>query len=212
MSFRKNIKEFFELFFWRIVFFKKKTFNNDYYAFFFTQFWDKAESFYTNKKVLDIGCGPRGSLEWANMTTERVGLDPLAEKYQKAFQTKHQMKYVKGVCENIPFPNNYFDVITTFNSFDHVDDLKKSANEIMRVLIKGGTLLLVCDIHTYPTLTEPHNIGINPEKDWFPELNCIHKRIIKRKYKTRFYENLRHNETLNDLKEDGIVVLEMIKS
>ena len=29
----------------------------------------------------DIGCGPRGSLEWATMAAERVGLDPPVNKY-----------------------------------------------------------------------------------------------------------------------------------
>jgi len=53
--------------------------------------------------ALDIGCGPRGSLEWADMTKERYGLDPLANEYLKLGADKHKMKYVASGAEKIPF-------------------------------------------------------------------------------------------------------------
>jgi hypothetical protein len=39
--------------------------------------------FFKGKKFLDIGCGPRGSLEWASQATTRVCADPLAVQYGK---------------------------------------------------------------------------------------------------------------------------------
>ncbi len=46
------------------------------------------------------------------------------------------MKYVCSGSENIPFPNNYFDIVCSFNSLDHVNDLDKSIFEIKRVIKK----------------------------------------------------------------------------
>ena len=87
---------------------------------------------------MDIGCGPRGSLEWAEMATVRVGLDPLAESYRELGTEEHRMQYVASGSENVPFPDGTFDIVTSFNSLDHVHNLNKTIREIKRVLKPGG--------------------------------------------------------------------------
>ena len=52
--------------------------TNSHYEFFFTAYFGSSADFYSGKRIFDVGCGPRGSLEWAEMTAERVGTDPLA--------------------------------------------------------------------------------------------------------------------------------------
>jgi ubiquinone/menaquinone biosynthesis C-methylase UbiE len=91
---------------------------------------------YRGKRVLDIGCGPLGSLEWADMTAQRVGLDPLVPRYLKMGSSKHKMEYVASGSENIPFPDGYFDFVTSLNSLDHVDNLDLTIHEIKRVVKK----------------------------------------------------------------------------
>lgn len=154
LFFRKKLKSKTELFYWKIKKFEEKQLTNHHYEFFFTKYFDLDKSFYNDKKIMDIGCGPRGSLEWADNTLERYGLDPLANSYLKIERT-HQMKYVQGISEDIPFEENYFDIISSFNSLDHVDDIDLSIKEITRVLKPGGLFLLISDIHDIPTLTEP---------------------------------------------------------
>ena len=46
---------------------------------------------------------------------ERVGLDPLVPVYKKMGISKHSMKYVSAVSENIPFSDGYFDVVCSIN-------------------------------------------------------------------------------------------------
>src|ERR1700740_2794433 len=57
--------------------------TNDHYLQSYTLAFDLKPSFYTGKRILDIGCGPRGSLESADLGAERVGLDPLVPEYVK---------------------------------------------------------------------------------------------------------------------------------
>jgi ubiquinone/menaquinone biosynthesis C-methylase UbiE len=114
--------------------------------------------FYSGKRMLDIGCGPRGSLDWADEAAERVGLDPLADEYAALRSRPHKMSYVATGAERIPFPNGHFDVISTINSLDHVDDVDAALREIARVTKPGGTLLLLVDINHEPTPTEPHQM------------------------------------------------------
>ena len=47
------------------------TLKNSWYVDTFTRRVGIEKDFYHNKKILDIGCGPRGSLEWADMAAER---------------------------------------------------------------------------------------------------------------------------------------------
>ncbi|MFY8005208.1 MAG: hypothetical protein ACOVNR_10190, partial [Chitinophagaceae bacterium] len=65
-----RFKEFCELLFWKMKKWNQKQLDNQHYAFFFTEYFGLTNQFYTNKTILDIGCGPRGSLEWANNTKE----------------------------------------------------------------------------------------------------------------------------------------------
>ena len=55
---------------------------------------------------------------------------------------KHQMEYVASGSESIPFPDGHFDVVTSLNSLDHVDDLDMTIREIKRVVRRGGFFLL----------------------------------------------------------------------
>jgi len=73
-----NWKEANELYYWRQRKNAEGTLSNAHYKDFYTIHFGLPESFYERKVILDIGCGPRGSLEWADMALRRIGLDPLA--------------------------------------------------------------------------------------------------------------------------------------
>jgi SAM-dependent methyltransferase len=152
-------KEHHELAYWRGKKAAEGVLGNSHYEFFFTDYFGLSHAFYSGKRVLDIGCGPRGSLEWANMTAERVGVDPLASEYLKLGGSAHRMRYVDAPSERMPFADRYFDVVTTLNSLDHVADLESTVREIGRVLKPGGTLLVIVEVNHPPTDTEPITIG-----------------------------------------------------
>lgn len=151
-----------EMVFWRSRFKREGgRFNNDHFEFNYTTLFQLPLEFYRGKRVLDIGCGPRGSLEWASMAAQRVGLDPLLPGYLKEFQIDrvHQMQYVAAPSECMPFPDRSFDVVCAFNSLDHVEDLSRVISEIRRVLTPSGTFLLIVELNHPPTATEPYTIS-----------------------------------------------------
>ena len=55
------------------------------------------DSFYEGKRLLDIGCGPRGSLSWAGQAAERVGLDPLVAKYRELQQGEKESHWIPSL-------------------------------------------------------------------------------------------------------------------
>ena len=150
-----------EMSYWRRQFRREGVLDNSHYEWFYTTAFGLPSEFYEGKRVLDIGCGPRGSLEWAHMAAERVGLDPLVDRYRQLGIDQHAMEYVCAPSEAIPFEDGHFDVVTSFNSLDHVDDLLRTAAEIGRVTARGGSFLLFTDLHDQPTPEEPHTFSVD---------------------------------------------------
>lgn len=151
-----TVKHQAELAFWRGVRRREgEWLANGHYEWFYTTYFGLSRQDYAGRRVLDIGCGPRGSLEWADMARERVGLDPLADEYRALGADRHKMTYIRSGAESIPFPDGHFDIVTTFNSLDHVDNVDKTISEISRVTAPGGTCLIISDVNHDPTFTEP---------------------------------------------------------
>ena len=123
--------------------------------------------------MLDIGCGPRGSLEWAGETSRRVGLDPLADEYRELGTEAHAMEYVAARSEAMPFADGEFDVVTSINSLDHVDDLARTADEIKRVTRPGGHLVLAVEVGHDPTWTEPQSLSWDVCEVFAPEFEVV---------------------------------------
>jgi len=153
--FPRRSKEQAELAYWRERKMVEGALVGEHYGYFYTTHFGLTREFYEGKRILDIGCGPRGSLQWADMAAERVGMDPLAEEYAKLGAAKQQMSYVKGYSEAIPFDDGYFDVVCSFNSLDHVSNLDRTVSEIGRVTKSQGLFLLLTDVNHQPTPTEP---------------------------------------------------------
>lgn len=156
---RRTVKERAEFAFWNGKAAKEGVLSNDHYSHFYTKFFDLSPDDYKGKAIIDIGCGPRGSLEWANNAGERVGLDTLVNEYRGLGIERHKMRYVDAPAESIPFPAEYFDFVTSFNALDHVEDFGAALAEIRRVLKPDGTFLLIVEANHEPTVTEPVTIA-----------------------------------------------------
>ena len=150
--------------------------GNRHYEHFYTTFFGLERQFYTGKRIVDIGCGPRGSLEWADMTAERVGVDSLANEYKKLGADRHKMTYVDAGAESIPFPAAHFDVAFSFNSLDHVDDLERAVGEIKRIVKPGGLFLLITEVNHEATATEPQCFTFDVVDHFAPEFTVLSAR------------------------------------
>ncbi|MFN2442048.1 MAG: class I SAM-dependent methyltransferase [Thermoanaerobaculia bacterium] len=155
----KRWKEWHELLYWKMRRRAEGELQRDHYTHFYTTHFGLSPSFYEGKAVVDIGCGPRGSLEWATMASRRIGIDPLAEKYLALGADRHAMEYITSGAESIPLPDGAFDVVCSFNSLDHVESVEQSVAEIKRITRSGGSLLLLVEVNHPPTACEPHELS-----------------------------------------------------
>lgn len=154
-----RLKEAAELMFWRRELRRAGgTFYNGHIEAAFTTLFGLEPGHYTGKRMLDIGCGPIGTLEWATGAARRVGADTLAEAYLALNRGTQQMEYVAAGAEALPFPDASCDVVSLFNCLDHVECPEAAIAEAQRVLAPGGDLLLIVEVDHAPTVTEPHRL------------------------------------------------------
>jgi SAM-dependent methyltransferase len=162
-------KEYNELRYWKKRVREEGELAHDHYMHAYTAHFGLEPAFYDGKVLLDIGCGPRGSLEWATGAARRIGLDPLAKEYLRLGADRHHMDYIAASSEAIPLADASCDAVFSFNSLDHVEDVERSAAEIRRVLRPGGIFLLLVDVNHPPTDCEPHELTPGRLRDLFTD-------------------------------------------
>lgn len=151
-------KEEAELAFWRGRQEAEGVLRHGHYERFYTTQFELTRDDYAGKRVLDIGCGPRGSLEWADTALERVGVDPLVSAYRDLGIDAHETTYVEAGAERIPFSDGHFDIVAVFNALDHVDNVDAAIAEMTRVTRAGGIGLVIVEVNHKPTPTEPQSL------------------------------------------------------
>ena len=97
-----------------------------------------------NKKVLECSCGSgQGSEMVSKVASLYVGSDIDENLIQISKKNNPQIKFeVFDACD-IPYNDNFFDVILIFESIYYLKDFDKFLNEAHRVLNKDGLLLIV---------------------------------------------------------------------
>lgn len=102
--------------------------------------------------VLDIGCGGGKAIsQFSTMlnNSKIYGIDhsadmvSLARDVNKEGIQKRKVDILQGDVTNMPYPNDYFDIISAFDTINFWPDFSKAILEIKRVLKDKGILLIV---------------------------------------------------------------------
>jgi len=134
------------------------------------------------KVVLDLGGGCTGVLRLFEGAALKIEMDPLVDRYMDAgkMSVKGTSRTIllKGYGERMPLSDGFVDVIVCRNALDHVDNPRRAADEIRRVLKPGGLLVLVVDLKGAPTPAEPNPIA-GPEviPRMFPDFIVEHQEV-----------------------------------
>lgn len=142
-------------------------------------------------RILDIGSGPMPSATCFK-NCELYCLEPLLDKYLAAGFPIHyygNVKYIHAKSENIPVPDNFFDVVISVNAIDHVNDIVQTSLEIKRILRPGGLFRMHVHYHP-PTRAEPIHFNDNN----FLEIFKWCENLVKISEKKINFSNLLKNE------------------
>lgn len=93
-----------------------------------------------DKTIIDVGCGTGGLVrKLIEEGAQVIGIDR-PDMLAKAKSNQKQGIFIAGMGENLPFKNNYADIIIFFASFHHISGskMKQTLEETHRVLKTGG--------------------------------------------------------------------------
>ncbi len=127
----------------------------------FKEINSKIDFNFTNKKVLVNGCGTGGELIYLNNHKQAnvYGIEPNLDAFEIC-QIKSDIhnipkdKFINGYAEDLPFEENTFDFIYCYTVLEHVNDVEKSIDEMIRVAKKGGYIYI--NAPDYRQFTERH--------------------------------------------------------
>ena len=103
-----------------------------------------AKEFIKDKIVLDIasGTGYGSGFLKDNKAKIVIGADIDFEAVSYSRKNFHNAHYLQSDAIHLPFRNNFFDVVVSFETIEHLREYQKFLYEIKRVLKKTGVLII----------------------------------------------------------------------
>ena len=124
--------------------------------------------------ILDVGCGGGKTLgKLARMAPQGkvFGIDYSADmvdfsnEVNKTLITQNRVEIIEESVEKMSFKDNFFDLVTAFETYYFWTDFPAAMKEIKRVLKPGGKLLLVNELLyglTSPKIIEDTHVRLFP--------------------------------------------------
>jgi len=97
-------------------------------------------------RLLEVGSGVTGHVFFFG-AEKAVGVDPLADEFRPHFAWHEQVRTIAAGGENLPFPDDSFDLVISDNVVDHAENPARIAAEMVRVLAPGGLLYFTVNVH-----------------------------------------------------------------
>lgn len=148
---------------------------------------------YAYGRLLDIGCGVGNLFNIVSSKVDYFGIDVSEEAIQKArsnYGEKSKFKIYNGT--DIPFPDNFFDVVSSLEMIEHLPKQQHSIfiKEVTRLTKPGGMIVISTPNRNYP-------------------IKLIRKRYFKWNNPFHKYE-FKTNEFVNFLKQHSLKIVEKI--
>lgn len=120
-----------------------------------------ASPFCQGKIILDIACGvgygSNNLIESGAKKVVGVDISRDAIGYAKSNYQKDELEFVVSDGIALPFPEDMFDIIVSFETIEHIYDYKKYLSECKRVLKTNGILICSTPINFPFKKPNPHH-------------------------------------------------------
>lgn len=159
----------------------------------------------SKKKVLDIASGEGyGTFLMADLADKIVGVDiseaavtHASKKYQKS-----NLSFLKGSATQIPLENGSVDVVVSFETIEHHNEHDKMIQEINRVLIPGGLLIISSPDKKYysdlPKYNNPFHVKELYADEFYQLVKKYFSNVLMLNQKTIFGSFISSSGTINN--------------
>jgi 2-polyprenyl-3-methyl-5-hydroxy-6-metoxy-1,4-benzoquinol methylase len=94
-------------------------------------------------KLLDVGCAQGVFLSVCSESGfEAYGVEPSIHTYKVAIENVPEGKVYNNTLSEAGLPESFFDVVTLFNTIEHLADPKGVVSEVKRILKPGGIFVV----------------------------------------------------------------------
>ena len=125
------------------------------------------------KKILEIGCGEGSLLELISKNNEVYGVDISSSGVEKTKKKGIPCHLADASNERLPYEDNFFDIVISLETIEHVENPHRMVWEIKRILKDQGTFLVsipgskVVHPFIYPGLFSRKNFSEFLEQNYF---------------------------------------------
>lgn len=105
------------------------------------------------RSILEVGCGVGGFCHFLNRKFKNVvGLDIAKLRIYSAHQLGKGPNFIIADAQYLPFKSECFDMVVCAETLEHVPDHIKSLSEMIRVIRKGGYIVITVPNYINMTL------------------------------------------------------------
>jgi len=113
-----------------------------------------------NLDILDVGCGTGRNLQLLDQFGKSVGVEPPGPGLDQCREAGlGEDKVVAGDALNLPIEDESYDLVTSFDVLEHLDDDKAGLDEIRRVLRPAGHVLITVPAYRFLWSTHDESLG-----------------------------------------------------
>lgn len=99
------------------------------------------------KEILEVGSGRGGGLAFLTNRYQPIravgmDLDKTAIRFCNKYHGTHQLSFLQGNAQKLPFDDNSMDVVINVESSHRYESMKSFLSEVKRVLKPGGSFLI----------------------------------------------------------------------
>jgi SAM-dependent methyltransferase len=112
-------------------------------------------------RILDVGCAFGGFLAYLPDTWDRFGIDVSSFAIQNGERTQGSLHLAAATLDTNPFPGP-FDVVTSFDVIEHIENLENVAASVNKLLKPGGLFVFVVPTYDGPLGPVVHLLDRDP--------------------------------------------------
>lgn len=135
--------------------------------------------------LLDVGCAYGYYTRfYLNKCKKIYGIDPNEDFIRIAKEKYPRVEFKVASAENLPFKENYFDVVLLNDVLEHVENEEKTLNEVYRVVKEKGVIILTVPHKGLLRFMDVDNYSWFVRNN-FPKLYKLFNKIRRKKIKIK---------------------------